>query len=326
MRLHRLAAVAGIVLALVAWRALADGTARAAPELVFASIEEGRAALTRRDEFIERLSAFDRAARIHRAGATTEEFLEVVGRSVRDWPAEERAAVAAAYATLRPQLDALKLPWPSRVLVVHTSGEEEGGATYTRGDAIVLAPAQLAAAERPALARTLAHELFHVLSRANPALRDRAYAAIGFLPCGEIPLPSSLRDLRITNPDAPRNDHCIEVGVDGAHARALPILYARTPYDARRSAPFFAYMELRLLVLDPAGRYDDAHPRLIAIEGVQDFFEQAGRNTQYVIHPEEILADNFALIVMRPASVPSPEVLARIERALRDPGAVAPAR
>jgi hypothetical protein len=233
--------------------------------------------------------------------------------------------VEAAYAALRPQIDALGLPWPARILIVHTSGEEEGGAAYTRGDAIVLPPAELAAAQRPKLARTLAHELFHVLSRANPRLRDRAYAAIGFHPCGEIALPSSLRDRRITNPDAPRNDNCIEIGVDGARARAVPILYARTPYDTSRGEPFFAYLELRLLVLDATGSYDDAHPRLVAVEDVKDFYEQVGRNTRYVIHPEEIVADNFALLLTRQASVPSPDVLARIEGALHEP-ATAPAR
>jgi len=326
MRAHRHAAIAAVLLLFATYLAQADGVPRSAPELVFATIEEGRAALTRRDEFVERLSPFDRAARVGVAAATTDEYLAAVGRSVRAWSADERAAVEAAYAALRPQLDALTLPWPARILLIHTSGDEEGGAAYTRGEAVVLPPAELAAARRPALPRTLAHELFHVLSRGNPALRDRAYAAIGFFPCDEIPLPSSLRDLRITNPDAPRNDHCIEVTVDGARSRAVPILYARTPYDARRTAPFFAYLELRLLVLEAAGRYDDAHPRLVAIGSVADFFEQVGRNTQYVIHPEEILADNFALIVTHASSVPSPDVLARIERALREPAGAAPTR
>jgi hypothetical protein len=30
---------------------------------------------------------------------------------------------------------------------------------------------------------------------------------------------------------------------------------------------------------------------------VEDFLEQVGRNTRYVIHPEEILAENFALLI-----------------------------
>jgi hypothetical protein len=46
-------------------------------------------------------------------------------------------------------------------------------------------------------------------------------------------------------------------------------------------------------------------------------FEQIGRNTQYLWHPEEILADNFAILVLgelsaKPLSPPSPEVLERL--------------
>jgi hypothetical protein len=61
----------------------------------------------------------------------------------------------------------------------------------------------------------LAHEVFHLLSRSNPALRDRLYAAIGFEPCGEVRHPATLAERRITNPDAPINAHAIEVSLDG---------------------------------------------------------------------------------------------------------------
>jgi hypothetical protein len=44
----------------------------------------------------------------------------------------------------------------------------------------------------------------------------------------------------------------------------------------------------------------------------------------YIIHPEEILADNFALLVLQQRQVPSPEVIDRIERVLIDTGAPGP--
>ena len=36
--------------------------------------------------------------------------------------------------------------------------------------------------------------------------------------------------------------------------------------------------------------------------------EQVGNNTDYIIHPEEILADNFALLVLGEHNMPSPEI------------------
>jgi hypothetical protein len=44
--------------------------------------------------------------------------------------------------------------------------------------------------------------------------------------------------------------------------------------------------------------------------------EQIGRNTEYVIHPEEVLADNFALLVLKKANVPSPEILQKMREVL----------
>lgn len=332
MRIPVLARIVfGWAIAFAASAAFADRPPGAPPAAVFATVDEARSLLTTRDEFVERLGDFDRRARVGRDGpVTTEDYLAFVAANVRDWPANEQAAVQDAFATIRPRLEALALPWPPAVTFIHTTGSEEGGAAYTRGEAIVLPPAVLAPAGRPGLARILAHELFHVLTRDNPALRTRVYAAIGFVPCGEVRLPAPLRERRITNPDAPRNDHCIAVDVDGSRAYAVPVIYARAPYDATRTAPFFDYLELRLQVVQRASTlastYDEPQPRLLELREVKGFFEQVGRNTRYVIHPEEILADNFALIVTQAKDVASPDVLGRIEAALRAPDARPAAR
>jgi hypothetical protein len=53
---------------------------------------------------------------------------------------------------------------------------------------------------------------------------------------------------------------------------------------------------------------------LLAISETSGFSQRAGRNTGYTIHPEEILADNFALMVTV-RSVESPEVLRRLREA-----------
>jgi hypothetical protein len=51
-----------------------------------------------------------------------------------------------------------------------------------------------------------------------------------------------------------------------------------------------------------------------------------GRNTDYIIHPEEILADNFALLMSGASGAPSPEIIKKLEEVLKgkrttDPGA-----
>jgi len=47
-------------------------------------------------------------------------------------------------------------------------------------------PASLLVQMRPVLEKLLTHELFHILSRHNPALREKLYAVVGFHKCQEL--------------------------------------------------------------------------------------------------------------------------------------------
>ena len=87
-----------------------------------------------------------------------------------------------------------------------------------------------------------------------------------------------------------------------------------------RGGELFAYLEFRLLLVERSGDgtavkplYEGSEPRLVEVRSVSGFFEQVGRNTQYVIHPEEILADNFAMLVLGDTNVPSPAILDKIK-------------
>jgi hypothetical protein len=182
------------------------------PTISFATVEQGRAVLTNRDDFVSRLSPFDHAARMKTDRDVTEqEYLAFVAKNVLEWTSDEKDAVQSAFDGLAAKLSDLNLPFPKTILFIKTTGDEEGHAEYTRGNAIILPQKALAANRRSALPGTIAHELFHVLSRNAPGLRERAYAVIGFQPCGEVPFPPTLAARKITNPDAPKNDYCIRV-------------------------------------------------------------------------------------------------------------------
>jgi len=288
--------------------------------LIFATVEEGRAILKARDDFVQRLSPFDRASRMKTDQVISEEvYLEFVGKSVLPWDDSAKQRVEAAFYDVQAELSALALPLPKRVLLVKTTGDEEGGAAYTRANAIVFPQVELdAPAEK--LQMTICHELFHVLSRANPSLRDELYSTIGFVKCDEVPFPPALRSRKLTNPDAPGNDHCIRVQVDGQNRWAVPILFSSAEtYDVDRGGEFFEYLQFQFLLGgDKGGKpsFDAEQPQLGGIEELAGFFEQVGQNTAYIIHPEEILADNFALLIRRESDWPSPEIVEKLKDAL----------
>jgi hypothetical protein len=289
----------------------------------FATAGQGREILTTRDDYVQRLSPFDRAARLKTDQDVSEEtYLRFVGAQTLDWADAEKTLMQSVIAELRPALESLDLPWPESILLVKTTGREEANAAYTRANAIMLPQAEVDKG-KTSLKVYVAHELFHVLSRQNPALKEKIYAAIGFKPCGEVALPPSLAAVKITNPDAPKNDHCIRVAVDGHDVWAMPLIYSGAPkYDPVRGGEFFDYLQFGLLVVgegaEPpvAAAVDEAHVRLVDVARVSGFFEQAGRNTGYIIHPEEILADNFSLLLRGQRNVESPEIVEKIRNVL----------
>jgi hypothetical protein len=297
---------------------LLSAQAAQAAAIAFATVDEGRAIVMTRDEYIERLGPLERSLKAKSAEAVSEgEFLALAASAVRPWTAEERTAVQRAFEAIAPDLDKLRLPLPPRVVLIRATGAGEGGAPHTRGHAVVMTDG--AFREPARLSFLLAHELFHVASRHDRRWRDAMYATIGFVAIDELVLPPPLAQRRITNPDAPRLDVAIRVRSGGQVLWVAPLLQASVDrYDATRGAEFFATMQLVWLKVgrgDGPPRALADPPRQFRTADLADFAEQVGRNTGYVIHPEEILADNVAQIMTGLPPL-SPEVHARIRRVL----------
>ena len=72
----------------------------------------------------------------------------------------------------------------------------------------------------------------------------------------------------------------------------------------------------------------DGHALFRSPDEVAGFFEQTGRNTSYLIHPEEIMADNFVHLVVGPPKpgvpLPTPAVVERMERIFAGSAEAAP--
>ena len=314
-----------LILALAAGQPPAEIKLGERTTVVLATAEEAAKILTQRDDFVKRMSPFDRAARLKTdRDVPEEEYLKFVGKNVLDWDDDEKKKLAGVVADIQTALKNLSVPLPEKVFLIKTTGAEEGGAAYTRANAVIL-PKSVAAAPAARLQKTLCHELFHVLSRANPELRDKLYAAIGFEQCDELPFPKELAARKITNPDAPVNDHRIRLKIGDKEQWAIPVLYASAEkYDPKRGGEFFTYLQFRFLVVERAEGsaavkpvYEGESPKLVEVKQVSGFFEQVGKNTQYIIHPEEILADNFALLVARERDLQSPAVVKKMEEILR---------
>jgi hypothetical protein len=293
----------------------------------FASAAEGGRLLSNRDVFVAAMSPFDRAARLKTGRDVAEtEYLAFVARQTLEWTDAEVVAMAAILERFRKATADLGLRLPPVVLFIKTTGLEEGRAAYCRGASVVL-PVNVVGGDAKELDKTVFHELFHIYSRHHSEERAALYRILGFEVCPEIALPEALRARKITNPDAPLLDSVIRVhvGAGGARRPVTPVLLATSErYDVQKGGEFFDSMEFRLLVLDEAGgkfrpaALPDGKPWLLDPAEVPDYLEQIGANTRYIIHPEEILADNFVLLVNpKPATpAPTPRILEQLRALL----------
>jgi len=113
--------------------------------------------------------------------------------------------------------------------MVRTNGNEEGHHAYTREHAIILPDDELGRTA-DGLEQLFLHELFHVMSRHDPSIRESLDGMIGYRACPDVPFPGELLPLKMTNPDAFHRDSCIDVEVAGAARTVTPVLYAGGAY------------------------------------------------------------------------------------------------
>ena len=279
----------------------------------FATVEQGRMILGAKDVYSEKLSRFDFTAKLRTEKPVTQnDYLSFAADNVVSWTEEEKKSVEPVLEQIKNDLKWIKWQFPQTVYLIRTTGNEEGGMSYTRADGVVL-PGKRVTGRSKGL---LTHELFHVLSRYNPKMRDELYSVIGFKKCNEIKIPQPLSQMTIANPDCPKLEHYIEVTYEGKKVPATILLYSLRPYDVNTGGSFARYMTSKLLILQQDANdkqfkpvLKNGQPLLVDMNKVEGFYEQVGRNTQYLLHPEEAMASNFAILASAKTDVPSPEIL-----------------
>ena len=286
----------------------------------FTTVAEPKAILANQDIYIQGLSPFERAAKIKQAGpVSTDQYINFIKDQAIEWTDEDKAKLREVIAAAKPKLTRFAKHLPERIDLIKTTGNDEGAAPYTRGTSIIL-PRRRAGQSAKGLERLFYHELFHIISRGSPKLRDQLYRIIGYEKCGVVLLPGDMMSRRISNPDAPVVEHCIQVSKDDKSYWAAPVLFSRTPkYDPETGGTFFRYLEFRLMRIDrksAKATLKNGKPVFFKPDEVEGFFEQIGRNTSYIIHPEETLANNFVHLMTGKQDLKNPEIPKKIEAIL----------
>lgn len=317
--------LSGIAAACVTTPQAPENAGAPASAFGFATFAEAKAILAARDDYVRATSPIERSARLRTAETVDEDrFIQFMQTQALEWTDEERSQLAPLVTQLDRFIAAIKSNRPEKILIVQAGRALEESSPHTRANAILL-PKGLVHTSAPQLSYVMAHETFHVLSRADRELREKLYGIIGFRRCERIDIPRSVASLRITNPDAVENHYTISVRHRGQPVDALPFLRFRSDkIDTRLS--FLQQSQVAWLLVDREGANcrvrDGAEEQAgVAPRVLEGLYEQIGRNSHYLIHPEEILADNFAILFSSTvrgvdADVPSPEILKRMRAIL----------
>ena len=260
----------------------------------FASAEEGRARLLANTEYYSQITQTDLNFRLGHDNATLEELLERSAAEIRDYHIIEKYIVDRRIAKMVRQMakNGYALPLPEEIVFVKSdmSVEIMAASGYTHGTDIYLNSTNIAVSVIPGASqffdKLLWHELFHCLSRNNPEFRAQMYSLIHFTVTGsDFELPPCVRERYLSNPDVEHHDSYAAFRIDGREVDCFLVWMAATDFSETQSGD-----PDKITALVPIDGTDSYYTR----DQAANFDEVFGTNTDYVIDPEECMADNFA--------------------------------
>ncbi|MGK0387787.1 MAG: hypothetical protein ACI94Y_000513 [Maribacter sp.] len=173
------------------------------------------------------------------------------------------------------------------------------GVFYTRENAIIIPADMLDDYNEKVFKDIIIHEIFHIYSRLNKKeKRKELYDLIQFKKIeNELLIPHELNNKILLNPDGLEKEWYIESRVGDKNHQLIPLLISIS--DQVDSDNYMANLELRFYAVQQnENLYSLSEDKYFLIEAIPDFYTQVGDNTTYILHPDEILAENFVIAVL----------------------------
>lgn len=299
----------------------------AATRYTFATTKQSRDILTADDNYMNRMSVAEIAIRTSSVTAdkTAEDLKALYAANILEWTEAEKAQITELVAANKARLATIQHLLPAEITFIKVNNKVEGGLPHTRGHGIIL-PISAEGPSGSTLSEELFyHELFHILSRMQKNTHHELYGLIGFKPChysGNDDVNTNIRsNIRaLTNPDVPAESYYLPVSLEGVPSAIMPFLHTtRSAFDPTIQGGFrghFRFGLLKVTVTDGqciVDRDSEDNIEILDPPHVKDFFTAIGKNTAYIIHPEEILAENFVFIMTGKTDLPNPEIPYRLK-------------
>ena len=192
----------------------------------------------------------------------------------------------------------MRLPFNEEIIFIKTTQNEENGSlAYTHGTQIYLGLklftliSNINIRTQFIFEKVLWHELFHCITRANKQFRKDMYKIINFsINEKDFQIPKSIFDISISNPDVEHHDSYATFKIKGQNINCYMVLTASKPFE-KPGDSFFKCIQRAIVPIDSKGEF-------YLPEDADNFWDLFGKNTDYVIDPEECLADNFSYAIL----------------------------
>jgi len=290
----------------------------------FADADEAAQLLLSNRDYYDNLTQNDLNFRMQKLDATLQELEDFAAKQTRDYTDAEKARIDQALALIQKNCAerGYVLPPMDDIVFAKTTMREECDASgYTHGTQIYMGQSVfddiLAYPDDPSTQAKfdalVAHELFHCLTRNHPDFRAAMYGILGFTVVDEdYVFPPEIREQIISNPDVGHHNAYAAFDINGHMTNCTVVFITRKPF-AKAGDSLFDGMATGLVPIDdPSTMYTAGD--------AANFWNVFGRNTDYVVDPEETLADNFAdtmIFGLDGMEYKSPEIIQAIEELLK---------
>lgn len=234
------------------------------------------------------------------------EYVQFMKGQVSDWTTDEKLKMQELFTEVKRLCDGLSPRlYPGDMNLIKIKTDHFGrDVYYTRGHDILIPENIFENEDLSDQIPTLLHEVFHIISRYNVGLREDLYKMIGFYPAMmPVVLNELLEKMVMLNPDGMNLQYVMNLYDSKYYEFGLPlILVGSSVYDPK----FPNYMDYMYHEFYVLGNYHDhykilSNPQGLSVTGYDDtdeFFQNITDNTNYYIHPDEIMAENFKLAVL----------------------------
>ncbi len=285
---------------------------------------EGTELMLSNDEFFAGMTQNDLDFRMQESGAQMDRYKEFAKEQVRDFTDEQKAIIDEHMERISRVIAerGYKLPELEQIVFINTTMLEEcGSAAYTHGTQIYIRGDFLTKKSsedggKEFLDYVFSHELFHCMTRCSSEFRSKMYRIIHFTTRDDdYEMPPSVKEYYISNPDVERHNSFATFVINGKEIDCFTA-FVTTRHFEKKGDEFFDYGITALVPVDGTDTY-------YTRQDAENFDEVFGKNTDYVIDPEECMADNFGFLISYGmngpdgSGYPDPEIISMIDDTLK---------